>query len=166
MDAVDNWEIVYTLFKQAFRSSLHFSIATVDGNGKPHVTPIGSLILDGPCRGFYFEEFPRQLPRNLQSNQQVCVMAVNSSRWFWFKSLLGGRFASPPAIRLHGVAGALRDATDREIARWQRRVSRVSFTRGHAMLWRDMRKVRDIEFNRIEPVDLGEMTRDIGGRGS
>jgi len=29
-----------------------------------------------------------------------------------------------------------------------------------------MRKVRHIKFNRIEPVDLGEMTRNIGGRGS
>jgi hypothetical protein len=85
---------------------------------------------------------------------------VNSSKWFWLKSLLGGKFKSPPAIRLHGVAGELRDATDVELALWHKRVKTVRFTKGHALIWKDMSRVRDIHFSRIEPVRIGAMTRN------
>ena len=74
--------------------------------------------------------------------------------------MLRGRFTSPPAVRLHGVVGELREATDTEIALWQKRVKSVSFSKGHAMIWRGMSMVRDIEFIRVEPVQIGEMTRD------
>ena len=160
MDLITNWKEVKSLFKKSFRSSFHFSVATVTEDGEPHVTPIGSLILGKPGHGFYFEGFPQHLPRNLGSNKQICVMAVNSNKWYWLKSLVMGRFANPPAVRLHGVVGDLRDATDIEISLWQKRVKSVSFTRGHAMMWRSMSKVRDIEFTRIEAVQIGVMTRD------
>ncbi len=163
MQINDCWPEIKQLFRQSFRSSFHYAIATVHENGEPHITPIGSLILGKPGYGVYFEEFPKQLPRNLRTNNRVCVLAVNSSRWFWLKSLIGGRFSSPPAVRLYGTAGALRDATDREIKLWQQRVKRVSFSKGHAMMWADMRTVRDIEFTHVEPVYIGEMTRDTWG---
>ena len=159
MDLIANWRNIKILFKKSFKSSFHFAIATVTENGEPHVTPIGSLILGKPGHGFYFEKFTQHLPRNYGSNKQICVLAVNSSRWFWLKSLVGGRFTSPPAVRLHGVVGDLREATDTEIALWQKRVKHVSFSKGHAMMWRSMSMVRDIEFTRIEPVHIGEMTR-------
>ena len=73
--------------------------------------------------------------------------------------MVGGKFSIPPAVRLHGVGGDVREATDTEIALWQKRVKRVRFSKGHAMIWRDMSMVRDIEFNRIEPVQIGKMTR-------
>ena len=160
MDLITNWKQVKSLFKKSFRSSFHFAVATVTEDGEPHVTPIGSLILGEPGHGFYFEEFPQRLPRNLGSNKKICVLAVNSNKWYWLKSLVVGRFASPPAVRLHGVAGDLREATDIEISLWQKRVKSVSFSKGHAMMWRSMSKVRDIEFTRIEPVQIGKMTRD------
>lgn len=162
MEQFANWEDIKSLFKESFRSSFHFSIATVAENGEPHVTPIGSLILGKPGRAFYFERFPKGLPGNLLNNRHVCVLAVNSSRWFWLKSLVRGNFASPPAVRLHGIAGELREATDKEIALWQKRVKRVSFSRGHALMWRGMDRVRDIRFTRVEPVHIGQMTSDIG----
>jgi hypothetical protein len=56
--------------------------------------------------------------------------------------------------------GNLREATDKEIALWQGRVKHVSFSKGHAMMWRNMKTVRDIEFTRVEPVHIGDMTRD------
>lgn len=160
MDLITNWKEVKSLFKKSFRSSFHFAVATVTEDGEPHVTPIGSLILGEPGHGFYFEEFPQHLPRNLGSNKHMCVLAVNSNKWYWLKSLVVGRFASPPAVRLHGVVGDLREATDIEISLWQKRVKSVSFSKGHAMMWRSMSKVRDIEFTRIEPVQIGMMTRD------
>ncbi len=125
------------------------------------MTPIGSLILDRPGHGFYFEKFTRNLPANLGGNPRVCVLAVNSSLWFWLRSLTAGSFGSPPAVRLYGTAGELRPATEREIGLWHRRVRRVRFTRGHKRMWRDMRMVREIEFDRIEPVEVGAMTQGL-----
>lgn len=98
-----------------------YAIATVNEDGEPHVTPIASLILGKPGHGLYFEEFTRQLTHTLKRNKQVCVLAVNSSRWFWIKSLISGRFSSPPAVRLHGTAGEIREATETEIKLWKNR---------------------------------------------
>jgi hypothetical protein len=161
MDLHENWGEVKALFRESFSSSFHYAVASVSENGEPHVTPIGSLILSKPGFGYYFEKFPRKLPQNLSANSHVCVLAVNSGRWFWLKSLLAGKFSSPPAVRLYGVAGDLRAATDQEIAIWQKRVSRVRFSKGHALIWRGMTMVRDIEFNSIEPVYIGAMTHGL-----
>jgi hypothetical protein len=159
MDINNDWPAIKRLFKRSFSSSFHYTISTVTRNGEPHLTPIGSLILGAPGQGFYFEEFPSRLPENLEKNPQLCVLAVNSSRLYWLKSLVRGRFKQAPAIRLRGRAGATRDATDEEIALWQKRVRSVRFTKGHKLMWRCMRTVRDIEFDGVEPVNIGEMTR-------
>ena len=161
MQLKENWTDIKRLFGQAFRSSFHYALATVNENGEPHVTPIGSLILSDPGHGFYFEEFPQQLPRNLGKNKQVCVLAVNSSRWFWVKSLFGGRFASPPAMRLYGTVGEVREATENEIESWHRRVRSVRSSKGYSIMWENMKMVRDITFSRMEPVHMGEMTHDV-----
>jgi hypothetical protein len=158
MDLHENWDEVRNLFRHSFNSSFHYAVATVSENGEPHVTPIGSLILGGPGIGFYFEKFPQNLPRNLGHNNRVCVLAVNSGRWFWLRSLIGGKFLGPPAVRLYGIAGELRAASKREIALWQGRVKRVSFSKGHALMWREMNMVREIRFTHMEPVHLGKMT--------
>ena len=158
MDINTDWHVIKRLFRKSFASSFHYAIATVTDDGRPHVTPIGSLILGLPGHGVYFEEFPSRLPGNLSNNPQLCVLAVNSSRWFWLTSLIRGRFQSMPAVRLLGEAGEVRAATDKEIALWQKRVSSVRFTKGHAMMWRNMRMVRDVKFTSIEPVHIGEMT--------
>ena len=159
MQMNENWTKIKQLFKQSFRSSFHYAIATVSEQGEPYITPIGSLILGEVGQGVYFEEFPKQLPRNLENNNQVCVLAVNTSLWFWMKALVQGRFSDPPAVRLYGVAGELRAATDKEIALLHHRVRRLSFSKGYTLLWKNLRIVRDIRFSRMEPVNLGEMTR-------
>lgn len=158
MEISQDWPDIKALFRETFRSSFHYAIATVNPDGSPHVTPIGSLILTQPGQGFYFEKFTQQLPRNLAANNRVCVLAVNSSRWFWIGSLFRGRFPTRPAIRLHGVAGELRPATEREKALWLKRVRPARFSKGHAMMWRDMDQVREIAFDRVEPVRIGRMT--------
>ncbi|MEA3411629.1 MAG: pyridoxamine 5'-phosphate oxidase family protein [Pseudomonadota bacterium] len=160
MDVISNWKEVKDLFKRSFMSSFHFAVATVTESGEPHVTPIGSLILGKAGHGFYFEEFTRHLPKNYRANMNICVLAVNSSRWFWLKSLFGGHFSRPPAVRLHGMVGKLREASEKEIEVWRKRVRPVSFSKGHELMWANMKMVREIEFSRIEPVHLGEMTRD------
>lgn len=57
------------------------------------------------CSAFYFEEYTAKMRRNIEHNPRVCLMSVNSDGWFWFRSLLKGRFASAPGVRLLGLAG-------------------------------------------------------------
>jgi uncharacterized protein len=153
------WPLIKHTFNSAFRTSLHYAIASVDEAGDPHLTPIGSLLLLEPGKGIYFEEFTRQLPRNCRHGGKVCVMAVNSGLWFWLRALIRGRFTTPPALRLYGRVGELRKATDGEIALWQKRVRKVRHTKGHALMWRRMRNVREIVFTHMVQVNMGEMTR-------
>ncbi|MEN8240634.1 MAG: pyridoxamine 5'-phosphate oxidase family protein [Chloroflexota bacterium] len=159
LDIQENWAAIKKIFRNSFISSFHYAVATVNEEGEPHITPIGSLLLGKPGYGYYFEEFPKQLPLNIKNNEKICVLAVNSNRWFWVKSLIRGRFSSPPSVRLFGTAGKLREATQKEINLWHNRVKPVSFSKGHSMMWANMRMVRDVEFTRIEPVNIGEMTR-------
>lgn len=158
MDIIENWNEIKELFIKSFKSSFHYSIATVNQDGNPHITPIGSLILGNPGEALYFEEFTQKLPVNYQENRQICVLAVNSSKLFWLKSLALGTFSTPPAIRLYGIAGNRREATKKEIMLWQKRVKSVSFTKGYDMMWANMKMVREIKFNRAEPVHMGKIT--------
>lgn len=161
MEIETHWNSVKKVFKQSFASSFHFSIASINENGTPHVTPIGSLILGSPGHAIYFEEFTSQLPKNIIVNNHLCILAVNSGKWFWLKSLIKERFSEPPSLRLHGEAGVLRDATDVEVKLWHKRVKTVSFTKDHKLMWRWMSKVREVKITKIDPVRIGSMTNEI-----
>lgn len=161
MELIEQWDEVKRVFRASFKSSLHYSIATVSESGEPHVTPIGSLILTTPGRGFYFEQFTSAMPGNLAAHREVCVMAVNSGLWFWLRSLMGGQFVASPGLRLYGTVGEARPATETEKARWLRRVRMLRFTRGHRLMWRNMNRVREIQFTRAEPVTIGRMTQGL-----
>ena len=119
------------------------------------------MILGKPGHGLYFEEFTRTMPINMRANKKICVLAVNSSRWYWIRSLVKGRFATAPAVRLYGTVGEARLATDDEIGRWRQRVSHLRLTKGHKLLWANMKFVRDIEFTRMEPMLIGSMTSEL-----
>jgi len=77
-------------------------------------------------------------------------------------SLFEGRFASPPAMRLYGTVGDVREATEKETSLWYRRVRTVRSSKGYSMMWENMKMVRDITFSQVEPVHMGQMTRAIG----
>ncbi|MCP3164100.1 pyridoxamine 5'-phosphate oxidase family protein [Myxococcus qinghaiensis] len=158
----EQWRQVRQLFSRAFASSLHFAIASVDARGAPHVTPIGSVLLGEPGRGIFFEVFARQLPTNLTKDSRVSILAVDSGKLFWLRSLFAGRFARPPALRLVGhVLGPPRRATPEEQQRFARRVRRLRWLKGHARLWSQLDHVRDFEVERIESVHLGAMTAGL-----
>lgn len=160
MDIIENWEGIKDLFKKSFKSSFHYSVATVSADGTPHITPIGSLILGKPGKAIYFEEFTHKLPASLLNNKRICVLAVNSSKLFWIKSLVLGNFSTAPSIRLYGELGTRREATKNEILLWQKRVKSVRLTKGHSMMWANMRMVREIEFDTAEPVNMGRITKN------
>ena len=161
MDIQENWGEIKKAFIQATKTSLLTAMATVNPDGSPHVTAIGSLVLREPCRGFYFEEFPSKTKRNLNRDPRVSVMAVNTGRLFWLKALLWGRFASLPGLRISGMAGERRSATEEEKSMWLKRVRTARGSRGYNILWRDMKTVRDIHFESVEPIHLGTMTREL-----
>lgn len=159
MDVQDDWPEIRTFF----RGHSAYSIASVNADGSPHVSPIGSLFLRGDGTGFFLERFTTTLPVNLDRDPRVCVMATNMSVAFWFRSLARGAFRSHPGMRLMGLAGERRLATEDEAARFQRKVKSARLLRGHKLLWREFKYARDIRFERVEPVRLGAMTRDLLG---
>lgn len=161
MNLMDNWKKIMEIFDAAGRSSLHVSVATVDAGGNPHIAPIGSLILGDDGTGYYFEEFPQQLPENLETNKRITVLAVNSDPAFWMEALSGGKFSTYPGMRLMGTASPIRVATPAEIDAWHQRVSFAEGLKGHDIMWKDMKMVRDVAFDSCKPVFCGEMTAHL-----
>ena len=161
MEIGKHWETIRAIFEEAYKSCSHFAVATVNEDGSPHVTPIGALILRDSQTGFYFEENPIKMPRNLKRNPRVCIMAVNADKIFWGKALIEGKFATPPAVRLSGTVGKLRQATPDEIALWWKKIALAKGTKGYKLLWENFGQVRDVNFDSFEPVNVGEMTEGL-----
>lgn len=158
MELVKDWKLIRKQFNRSFRQNLHVPIASVGSDNMPTITPIGSLFLNHDQTGFYFEKFPSSLPKHAKNNPNVSLLAVNTSKWFWLKSIIIGKFKSSPAIKLYGVLGERRKATPKEISRLNRRMKSTQGMRGHVYLWSDMAYIREITFTRAESVKLGKMT--------
>ena len=161
MDIISNWSNIRKHFSKSFNTSLHVSIASVDSDHNPTVTPIGSLFLNDDQTGFYFEKYPTKLPEHSNLKKNICVLGVNSSKWFWVKSLFKERFSETPAIKLYGSLGKKREATDLEIRALRRRMRSTNKLRGHKYLWNDMKTIREISFIRAETINLGKMTNNL-----
>ncbi len=161
MDLSSNWDKIRLHFNKSFRSNFHVSIASVTSDNIPTVTPVGSLFLNNDQTGFYFEKYPTKLPMYSKINKKICVLAVNSNRWFWINSLFKGRFSSYPGIKLYGKLGEKRKATEIDIKRLNRRMKMTKGMKGHKYLWGSMTIVREITFTKAEQINLGEMTIKI-----
>ena len=162
IDIKKDWDEIRLHFNKSFRSSLHVSIASVDSENNPTATPIGSFFLNDNQTGFYFEKYPSKLPNNAKMKKKICVLAVNSSNWFWLKSLLKGKFTAYPALKLYGELGEKREATEKEINRLKRRMKMTKGMKGHKYLWGyQMNKVRVLRFSKVEKINLKEMTKDL-----
>ncbi|NND79830.1 MAG: pyridoxamine 5'-phosphate oxidase family protein [Arenibacter sp.] len=161
MDLIENWTAIRKHFSHSFGSSLHVSIASVDANNAPTVTPVGTVFLNKDQTGFYFEKFVSTLPKHVAHNNQICILAVNSGKFFWLKSLFKARFDAYPAYRLYGTLGQRREATQAEIRALERRMKLTRSLKGHKYLWNDMTKVREIRFNRGEQINIGKMTQKL-----
>ena len=161
MHISSDWQTIKNHFNKSFSSNLHISIASVDSENNPTVTPIGSLFLNDNQTGFYFEKFPSKLPEHAKTNPNICLLAVNSRRWFWIKALFREKFSDYPAIKLYGKLGIRRKATDKEIRRLNRRMKITNGLKGNTYLWKNMEFVREIEFTKAEKINLGKMTREL-----
>jgi predicted pyridoxine 5'-phosphate oxidase superfamily flavin-nucleotide-binding protein len=161
MELSHHWETIQKIFDIAYKSCSHVAIATVNEDGTPHVTPIGALFLRADQTGFYFDEYPSKMPENIKRNPRICILAVNADKIFWARSLLEGRFSAPPAVRLTGTVGELREATSQETEAWKKRTSLARGLKGYRIMWERMGHVRDIKFDSFEPVNLGKMTAGL-----
>ncbi len=87
MKLLNEWGQLKKIMNRSFASSFHYAVATVNADGTPHVTPIGSVILGKQGEGIFFDEFPARLSANIDSNPKICILAVDSNRWFWLRAL-------------------------------------------------------------------------------
>lgn len=157
MHLFKSWHAIKEIFTHAQSSSMYCSIASVNEQGQPHITPIGTVFLRDKQTGYFFDSYTNQLAENVKTNPKVCVMAVNASKGFWLKSLLVGKFATIPAVRLYGEIGELRLATAEEIAAVQKRISALRWTKGSKLIWSNFTHVRDIQFTEVHPIRYPRM---------
>ncbi|MBI3149898.1 MAG: pyridoxamine 5'-phosphate oxidase family protein [Betaproteobacteria bacterium] len=135
------------------------AVASVNADGSPHLTPIGSVWLEKqPGKAMLFQRFTRQLPENAQSDDRVCLLATRNDAWFWIKALLRGRFDAPPGVRIVARLGPPRPARPEEIARFHGRMSIFRWTRGFRLLWADLRVARDLSIESVLPVKIGPVS--------
>jgi hypothetical protein len=147
-----HWESIIDIVGRAKKSGLHCAIASTDADGSPHITPVGTVFLREDRTGYYFDQYTSALARNVDRDPRVCVMAVDRGRLFWLRSLVGGRFIAPPAVRLYGAVGALRPANSAELERVRHSVRATRRLKGSQLLWSDFSQVRDITFTSFRPV--------------
>ncbi|GAB10858.1 pyridoxamine 5'-phosphate oxidase-related protein [Gordonia araii NBRC 100433] len=152
------WAQACLVVRRAVRSSLCCSIASTNPDGSPHVTPIGSVMLGDPGTAIYFEAFNKRLAANVDRDPNIAILAVDSRQRLWLPALMRGRFSATPGLRLLGRVAPVRAGTSDEIERFRRVVGPLLRTRGGAALWGSLDTVRDVEIDRIQPLDLGPMT--------
>jgi uncharacterized protein len=152
LDIKEDWKRIQSVLAQGQASSIYCSIATVDPDGMPNITPVGTVFLRDDQTGYFFDHYAVSLGHNIDENPNICIMAVNSGAIFWAKALLFGRFSSPPGVRLYGKAGCKREATASEIALIEKRVKAAQLLKGGRLLWSGFSQVRDISFSHYRPV--------------
>jgi len=159
MEINGHWKEIQKIFKKSIG---YYYIATVNPDGTPHVTPIGSVYLRDDRTGFWFDYYSSNMVRNLKYNNRVCVMAADTSKLMLLWTLFRGKYAKPPAVRLMGTAGERREATEKEMAafhdNFRVKPVRLLKLKGYDIAWKPMRHVRDIYFDSFEPVIAGETT--------
>ncbi len=161
MNLIKDWHKIRKHFNKSFGTNFYISIASVDIDHNPTVTPIGTLFLNDNQSGFYFEKFPSKLPELAKNNPNVCLLGVNSNRFFWIKSLFKNSFSDYPALKLYETLGERRKATEKEIKRLNRRMRITNNLKGNTYLWKNMEFVRDIQFTKAESINLGLMTKEL-----
>lgn len=156
-----HWPKILKTLNAGKKSNRFFSIATVNSDGTPHITPIGHVFFNDDITGYYFDQYSEAMPKNFESNKSICLMSVNSSSLFWLKSLYRGKFNMSPAIRLMGTVGERREASLEEIERLKQSISTTSRLRGHNLLWGNLTKVRDMQFTLFSPAEYPVMCEEL-----
>lgn len=145
--------------RAVWRSTQFGAFASVAPDGSPQVTPIGSVFLHpSEPRGYFHPIFTARLPKSLKTSSRFELLFVDGRLQSWAPALIRGRFDDFVAVRLRGHAiGPRRASTDEEIARWDRRLRGVRWTRGYELLWKHAGLTQEIAFDEFVPVRFGKM---------
>ncbi len=154
----DVWKKITSYYNEYSKKAFHCSFATASSEKEPNVTPIGSLVLRDNATGFFFDVFPTVMSRNIEDNGKVCLMLINGSTLFWFRSFRKGVFDKPSGIKMAGTVGEKREATPEEKEAFLGRYKRLKGFKGFKILWGDLDYVRDITFTDYYPIMTGAMT--------
>lgn len=161
-DLSADWSWIVHRFEKSLKTTRFCTFASVNPDGTAHLAPIASLVLNDDCSGYYSEVYPGVMAANFKADPRVCVMVVCMGFGYWLKGLLTGRFDQWPALRLYGtVAPRSRQARPGEIERWRKHLKPYKRLKGYDLLWKRITTVREITFDRFDPVRLGTMTRHI-----
>lgn len=145
--------------KNLIKNSLYCSVSVVSKDGHPHSSPIGSVYLQNAQKGYFIELFSKSCGD--QAGNKACIMAVNTSMWFWLKSLFSGRFSTPPATRLLVSLEERRQISEQELASFHRRVKPFRRLKGYKHMWSSARFVRPFTVDKVIPVSIGKMTKHL-----
>jgi hypothetical protein len=143
--------------KNLVKKSLYCSISIITKEGLPHSSPIGSVYLNNSETGYFIEMFAKSFKD--QEGRKGSILAVNSSLLFWLRSLIKGKFLSPPAVRLLVTFGERRKISEVESKAFQKRVNIFKPLKGYKLMWSKAEYVRPFEVDEIIPVSIGKMTR-------
>src|SRR5690554_5767249 len=69
MSIKDDWGKVKAVLEQGQASTLYCSIATVNPDGTPHITPVGTVFLGEDQRGYFFDHYAQALGSNIDQNR-------------------------------------------------------------------------------------------------
>ncbi|WP_019202462.1 pyridoxamine 5'-phosphate oxidase family protein [Tsukamurella sp. 1534] len=154
-----DWELARSVVRRAVRSSFHCAVGSRNPDGSPHVTPIGSLLLEKDSRtGIYFDVFNARLARNVAADPRVTILAVDTGTPLFLRALLRGRFDRPPGVQLTGTVGAPRPAEPEDVRRFRAVVGPLYRLPGGRAMWSDLSRVRDVRFDSVRRIRLGAMT--------
>lgn len=142
--------------RHLINSSFYCSLSTINDQGEPHTSPIGSVYLTSEREGYFIEMFTTSFKN--KAGKKACIMAVNSSKRYWLASIFRGRFNTPPATRLAVTIGERRAISDEERARFQKKVGIFKGLKGHTKMWTKTDFVRPFTIDAIKPVSIGAMT--------
>ena len=135
------------------------AFATVAEDGSAQLTPIGSVYLHpNEPRGYFHPISAARLQKNLTARENFELLFVDGRVSSRLPAWVRGRFDRLVAVRLRGHAvGPRRPANAEELERWRRRVRAVRWTRGHDLLWKEVRFGQELAFDAYVPVRFGAM---------
>lgn len=150
----EKWKEIVNYYGDYKQTSM---IGSINSAGQPNVTPIGSLLLKDDLSGYYFDLFTKELSDNLDQNNNVCVLYVNTGILFWFKSLCTNDYSKPPGIKLIGSAGNRRKASAEEIEYFRTKTKALKMLKGYHTIFGNLSYVRDIKFTDYFMLNTGKM---------
>ena len=159
LDLNKDWQIIRAVFKRAQNTGLCHNFSTINEDGTPNITPIGSLVLNASNpAGYYFDVFNRGLSDNVDRNPNVAILAVDSRKLFWLRSVMARKFSTPPAIRLVGKVSSRRIAEQKEIEHSLDEIKTLKRLGASKTLGKRLKNLREVTFTRVDVLNIGQMT--------